>query len=157
MQNASSRRRGLKCSRLPCHCMGEYFPGHASEHSSLSAQERENKIIGEVLQRISDDHPKRDDLMQAVKDESGLDIRQFIIDKKIVSLKSERQSLKVIPQHRRSCGELFGCGIPFGADARSQRRGAVLGYSNRPADAGGQGRVEVARVQQLGTEVADDS
>lgn len=77
---------------LPLH--KEYFPEH-DDHSSLSAQERENKIIGEVLRRISDDHPKRDDLMQAVKDDLA-DIRQFIIDKKIVSLKS-RDNLKVIP------------------------------------------------------------
>ena len=61
----------------------------------LSAQERENKIIGEVLQKISDDHPKRDDLMQTVKNDVA-GIRQFIIDKNIVSLKS-RDNLKVIP------------------------------------------------------------
>jgi uncharacterized protein (DUF885 family) len=48
-----------------------------------------------VLQKISEDHPKRDDLMQTVKDDL-VGIRQFIIDKKIVSLKS-RDNLKVIP------------------------------------------------------------
>ena len=77
---------------LPLH--KEYFPDH-DDHSALTAHERESKIISEVLQRISDDRPKRDDLMQTIKDD--LDgIRQFIVDKKIVSLKS-RDNLKVIP------------------------------------------------------------
>jgi uncharacterized protein (DUF885 family) len=71
----------------------QYFPDH-DDHASLSPQERENKVIGEVLQKISDDHPKRDDLMQTVRDDL-VSIRQFIIDKKIVSLKS-RDNLKVI-------------------------------------------------------------
>lgn len=77
---------------LPLH--KQYFPDH-DDHASLSPQERENKVIGEVLQRISEDHPKRDDLMQTVKDDLA-SIQQFIIDKNIVSLKS-RDNLKVIP------------------------------------------------------------
>ena len=77
---------------LPLH--KQYFPDH-DDHASLSAQDRENKVIGEVLGRISEDHPKRDDLMQTVKDDLA-SIRQFIIDKMIVSLKS-RDNLKVIP------------------------------------------------------------
>ncbi len=76
---------------LPLH--KQYFPDH-DDHSSLGAQERENKFIGEVLQKISEDRPKRDDLMQTVKDDLN-GIRQFIVDKKIVSLKS-RDNLKVI-------------------------------------------------------------
>jgi uncharacterized protein (DUF885 family) len=71
----------------------QYFADH-DDHANLSPQERENKIIGEVLHKISDDRPKRDDLMQTVKDDLG-GIRQFIVDKKIVSLKS-RDNLKVI-------------------------------------------------------------
>jgi uncharacterized protein (DUF885 family) len=77
---------------LPLH--KQYFPDH-DDHGSLSPQERENKVIGEVLQKISEDRPKRDELMQTVKDDLA-GIRQFIIDKKIVSLKS-RDNLKVIP------------------------------------------------------------
>lgn len=77
---------------LPLH--KQYFPDH-DDHATLSPQERENKIIGEVLHKISDDHPKRDDLLPTVKDDLA-GIRQFIIDKKIVSLKS-RDNLKVIP------------------------------------------------------------
>ncbi len=76
---------------LPMH--KQYFPDH-DDHANLAGEERENTIIGEVLKKISDDHPRRDDLMQTVKDDLG-GIRQFIIDKKIVSLKS-RDNLKVI-------------------------------------------------------------
>lgn len=76
---------------LPLH--KEYFPDHG-DHSSLPEKERENTMIGEVLRKISDDHPRRDDLMQTAKDDL-VGIRQFIVDKKIVSLKS-RDNLKVI-------------------------------------------------------------
>ena len=77
---------------LPLH--KQYFPDH-DDHGSLGQQERENKIIGEVLGKISEDHPKRDDLTQTIKDDlTG--IRSFIVEKKIVSLKS-RDNLKVIP------------------------------------------------------------
>jgi uncharacterized protein (DUF885 family) len=77
---------------LPLH--KQYFPDH-DDHAGLGPQERENRIIGEVLRKISDDHPKRDDLMQTVKDDLA-GIRQFIVEKKIVSLKA-RDNLKVIP------------------------------------------------------------
>lgn len=44
------------------------LPDH-DDHASLGPQERENRVIGEVLRKIADDHPKRDDLMQTVKDD----------------------------------------------------------------------------------------
>jgi uncharacterized protein (DUF885 family) len=90
---------------LPLH--KQYYPDH-DDHSNLSQQERENTIIGEVLKRIADDHPKRDDLMQTVKDDL-VGIRQFIIDKKIVSLKS-RDNLKVIatPEFERGIYSVAG-------------------------------------------------
>jgi uncharacterized protein (DUF885 family) len=77
---------------LPLH--KRYFADH-DDHSSLAPKERENKVIGEVLHKIADDHPKRDDLMQTVKDDL-VGIRQFIVANNIVSLKS-RDNLKVIP------------------------------------------------------------
>ena len=77
---------------LPLH--QQMYPDHG-DHSDLNVRDRENKIIGEVLQKISDDHPSRGELLETVtKDLAG--IRRFIIDKKIVSLKS-RDNLKVIP------------------------------------------------------------
>ena len=98
-QVLADAERDLKKSRaemlqiaLPLH--KQYFPDH-DDHANLSPQERENKVISEVLHKISEDRPKRDDLLQTVKDDLA-GIRQFIVDKKIVSLKS-RDNLKVIP------------------------------------------------------------
>jgi len=77
---------------LPMH--KEMYPGH-SDHSELAGHERENIIISEVLHKISDDRPQRDQLLPAI--EADLEsIKQFIRDKKIVSL-SSRENLKVIP------------------------------------------------------------
>ncbi len=65
------------------------------DYSNLPARERENKIIRAVIDKISEEHPQRDQLIEAVKaDLEG--IKQFIRDKKIVSLGS-RDNLKVIP------------------------------------------------------------
>jgi hypothetical protein len=70
------------------------YPDHG-EHNDLSGRERENRIIGEVLQKISDDHAQRDQLRPTV--EADLEgIKQFIREKRIVSL-SDRDNLKVIP------------------------------------------------------------
>jgi len=77
---------------LPMH--KQIFPEH-TDHSDLSGHDRENKIIGEVLQKISDDHPQRDRLLDTAKDDLA-GIRQFILEKKIVSLKSH-DNLRVIP------------------------------------------------------------
>ncbi len=90
---------------LPLH--KQYYPDH-DDHANLSQQGRENTIIAEVLKKIADDHPNRDDLMQTVKDDL-VGIRQFIIDKKIVSLKS-RDNLKVIatPEFERGIYSVAG-------------------------------------------------
>lgn len=90
---------------LPLH--KQYYPDH-DDHAGLGQQERENKIIGEVLQKIADDHPKRDDLLPTAKEDLA-GIRQFIIDKKIVSLKS-RDNLKVIatPEFERGIYSVGG-------------------------------------------------
>jgi len=77
---------------LPLH--KQYYPDH-DDHASLAQQERENKIISEVLQKIAEDHPNRNALLETAKDDL-VGISQFIVDKKIVSLKS-RDNLKVIP------------------------------------------------------------
>ncbi len=70
----------------------EMFPGQ-DDNGSLSAHERENKVISAVLGKISEEHPKRDDLMTAVKADLE-NIKQFIREKKIVAL-SSRENLKV--------------------------------------------------------------
>jgi uncharacterized protein (DUF885 family) len=72
----------------------QMYPDH-TDHADVTGRERENLVIGEVLRRISDDHPKRDELMDTVKKDLDT-ITAFIREKKIVSL-SARQNLKVIP------------------------------------------------------------
>ena len=65
------------------------------DYSSLQGRERENKIIRAVLDKISGEHPQRDQLIDAVKaDLAG--IIAFIREKQIVAL-SSRDNLKVIP------------------------------------------------------------
>jgi uncharacterized protein (DUF885 family) len=77
---------------LPMHA--QMYPGHG-DHSDLAGRDRENKIIGEVLDKISEEHPRRDQLQQTIEADLA-SIRQFIRDKRIVSLPS-RDNLKVIP------------------------------------------------------------
>ncbi len=77
---------------LPLH--HQMYPDHP-DHSDLNDHDHENLIVSEVLQKISDDHCRRDQLLPTI--EADLDgIKQFIRDKKIVSLGS-RDNLKVIP------------------------------------------------------------
>ncbi|MGA7062700.1 MAG: DUF885 domain-containing protein [Candidatus Acidiferrales bacterium] len=91
---------------LPLHA--QMYPGHG-EHAELSAHDRENLIIGEVLQKISDQHPRRDQLQQTIEaDLAG--ITQFIREKKIVSL-SSRDNLKVIPTPPFERGIYSGAGF----------------------------------------------
>jgi uncharacterized protein (DUF885 family) len=72
----------------------QMFPGQAVP-ALLQGRDRENKIIGDVLHKIGDEHPKRDQLQAAI--EADLEgIKQFIREKKIVTL-GPRDNLKVIP------------------------------------------------------------
>ncbi len=72
----------------------QMYPGQ-DDYASLPTEERENKIIAAVLNKISDEHPQPDQLMEVIKADV-VKIRQFIIEKKIVSL-GTRNNLKVIP------------------------------------------------------------
>jgi uncharacterized protein (DUF885 family) len=98
-QVLADAERDLKATRaemleiaLPLHT--QMYPDHG-DHSDLSGNERENKVVTEVLRKISDDRPQRDQLMETIKADLA-SIRQFIIDHKIVSLQA-RDNLKVIP------------------------------------------------------------
>ena len=91
-QDMKSVRAEMLQIALPLHA--QMYPGH-NDHAELRVHDRENLIIGEVLQKISDEHPRRDQLQQTIEaDLAG--ITQFIREKKIVSL-SARDNLKVIP------------------------------------------------------------
>jgi uncharacterized protein (DUF885 family) len=67
----------------------------AAAPSGMSEHDWQSKVIGDVLMKISDEHPQRDQLMATIQaDLAG--ITQFIRDKKIVSL-GPRDNLKVVP------------------------------------------------------------
>jgi len=77
---------------LPMH--KQIYADH-SDHSDLNVHDRQNLIITEVLRKISDEHPRREDLQKTI--EADLEsIKQFIREKRIVSL-GTRENLKVIP------------------------------------------------------------
>ena len=91
-QDLKSVRAEMLQLAIPLHA--RMYPDHG-DHADLSGRDRENRIIGEVLERISDDHPRRDQLQSAI--EADLEsIKQFIREKRIVSL-SSRDNLKVMP------------------------------------------------------------
>ena len=91
-QDMKSVRAEMLQIALPLHA--QMYSGH-NDHAEMRVHERENLIIGEVLQKISDEHPRRDQLQQTIQaDLAG--ITQFIREKKIASL-SARDNLKVIP------------------------------------------------------------
>ena len=77
---------------LPLHAT--MFPGHGN-HDNVKGKARENLVVGEVLGKIAEEHPRRDQLIDYVKSDVAR-ITQFIRDKKIVSL-GPRENLKVIP------------------------------------------------------------
>jgi uncharacterized protein (DUF885 family) len=91
-QDMKSVRAEMLQIALPLHA--QMYPGY-NDHAELRVHDWENLIIGEVLQKIADEHPRRDQLQQTIEtDLAG--ITQFIREKKIVSL-SARDNLKVIP------------------------------------------------------------
>ena len=123
---------------LPLHKRS--YPDH-DDHASLDQKERENKIISEVLQKIADDHPKRDELMQTAKDDL-VGIRQFIIDKKIVSLKS-RDNLKVIatPEFERGIYSVGGFHSAPPLDPNAEAEFWVTPISSKTPEAGAESRL----------------
>ncbi|HXJ16995.1 MAG TPA: DUF885 domain-containing protein [Candidatus Polarisedimenticolia bacterium] len=91
-RDLQSVRAEMLETALPMHA--RMFPEHG-DHSDLAPRDRENRIIGEVLDKIALDHPRRDQLQSAVEADLA-SITQFIREKKIVSL-SSRENLKVVP------------------------------------------------------------
>jgi uncharacterized protein (DUF885 family) len=91
-QDMKSVRAEMLQIALPLHA--QMYPDH-NDHSNLAEHDRQNLIIQEVLLKISDHHPSRDQLQSTIEaDLAG--ITKFIREKQIVSL-SSRDNLKVIP------------------------------------------------------------
>lgn len=98
LADAEAELRSVRAEMLqlatPLH--KQYFPNRKDPKDK--GQERENRIISEVLDRIADKHPRRDKLIAAVERDLA-SIKEFIQEKRIVSL-SPRDNLKVIPTPR---------------------------------------------------------
>ena len=91
-QDMKSVRAEMLQIAIPLHA--QMYPDH-NDHSNLGEHDRENLIIQEVLQKISDHHPSPDQLQPTIEADL-VSITKFIREKKIVSL-SSRDNLKVIP------------------------------------------------------------
>ena len=96
LASAESEMREVRLDMLrlaePMH--KEMYPEHG-DHADLKGEARENRIIGEVLSRISDEHVKPAELQSHIEgDLAG--IIEFIREKKIVDL-GPRNNLMVIP------------------------------------------------------------
>jgi uncharacterized protein (DUF885 family) len=91
-QDMKSVRAEMLQIALPLHA--QMYPDH-TDRSNLPQHDRENLIIQEVLQKISDHHPSPDQLQPTIEADL-VTITKFIREKKIVSL-SSRDNLKVIP------------------------------------------------------------
>src|SRR5580704_7209215 len=91
-QDMKSVRAEMLQIALPLHA--QMYPDH-NDHSNLAEHDRENLIIQEVLLKISDHHPRPDQLQPTIEADLAT-ITNFIREKKIVSL-SSRDNLKVIP------------------------------------------------------------
>lgn len=102
---------------LPLH--QQMFPDH-TDHSDLAGVDRENKIIGEVLDRIGQEHPDREQLMDYIKGDLQ-SIIDFIREKQIVGL-SSRDNLKVVatPEFMRGVYSVAGFHAPPPLDPNTQ-------------------------------------
>jgi uncharacterized protein (DUF885 family) len=91
-QDMKSVRAEMLQLALPLH--SQMYPDH-NDHSNLAEHDRQNLIIQEVLQKISDHHTTPAQLQPTIEaDLAG--ITKFIREQRIVSL-SSRDNLKVIP------------------------------------------------------------
>jgi uncharacterized protein (DUF885 family) len=91
-QDMKSVRAEMLQIALPLHA--QMYPDH-NDHSNLTQHDRENLIIQEALQKISDHHRSPDQLQPTIEADL-ISITKFIREKNIVSL-SSRDNLKVIP------------------------------------------------------------
>jgi len=76
---------------LPLH--QQWFPGHGN-HSELSGDALQNKVITEVIDRINQDHVEPGQLLEKVKADAG-GIRAFIAQKDLLTL-SDRDNMRIV-------------------------------------------------------------
>jgi uncharacterized protein (DUF885 family) len=77
---------------LPLH--HTMFPGH-KDHAELSGEDRQNKIIGEVLDKIAERHSTRESYLDDARQDLA-EARAFVAEKHLLTLPT-RANLQVIP------------------------------------------------------------
>ena len=85
-------RAEMYATALPLHA--KWFPEHG-EHKDITRDALQNRIIGEVIGRINEDHVEPGQLLEKVRAEAG-GIRAFILQKDLVTL-SARDNMKIVP------------------------------------------------------------
>jgi uncharacterized protein (DUF885 family) len=77
---------------LPLH--RQWFPDH-KDHSDLSGDALQNRVIAEVIGRINQDHVEPGQLLEKVKSQAS-GIRAFIVQKDLLTL-SDRDNMRIVP------------------------------------------------------------
>jgi uncharacterized protein (DUF885 family) len=72
----------------------QWFAGHGN-HSELSGDALQNKVITEVIDHINQDHVEPGQLLDKVKADAG-GIRAFIVQKDLLTL-SDRDNMRIVP------------------------------------------------------------
>ena len=124
---AQERARMLRLAE-PLHA--QYFPGHG-QHAELTGRDRENKIIREVLDRIAEEHPARNALLEEAR--ANLEeLRRFLREKQLITMPG-RDNLTVIetPAFIRSS---YGVGGFAPAPALEPSLGAYYWVTPIPPD-----------------------
>jgi uncharacterized protein (DUF885 family) len=91
-QDLARVRSEMYAVALPLH--KRWFPQHG-EHSDLTGDALQNKVIAEVIDRINNDHVVPEELLNKVKADAG-GIRDFIVQKDLLTL-SGRGNMRIVP------------------------------------------------------------
>lgn len=113
---------------LPLH--RTMYPGH-KDHADLAGTERENKVIGEVLDRIAERHSTRESYMEDARRDLD-EARAFVQEKHLLTLPT-RSNLQVIPTPEFMRG-IYSVGGFSPAPALEPQLGAFYWVTPLPAD-----------------------
>ena len=78
-----------KCWNWPCRSTGS-SPAH-KDHAELAGDERDNKVVGEVLAKIAERHSTRESYMDDARQDLA-EARAFVERKHLLTLPRERIS-----------------------------------------------------------------
>ena len=113
---------------LPLH--RRMFPAHG-DHSNLPSAERENAIIGEVLDKIAERHSTRESYMEDARKDL-VEARAFVEEKHLLTMPA-RSNLEVIPTPEFMRG-IYSVGGFSPAPALEPQLGAFYWVTPIPAD-----------------------